>query len=58
VAVPGIIGNPNGALQRVMDSGPSVQLAQGIRVWQLALGSTSVYWSGLGQVGRVGKCSL
>ena len=45
------------AIYRISPGQPPVALAENIAVWQLATNETTVYWAGLGQVGRVGKCS-
>jgi hypothetical protein len=45
------------SILRVRAGAAPVVLADGIAVEHLALGPTNVYWAGLGQVGRVGKCS-
>jgi hypothetical protein len=50
--------SPTDAILRVTrEAGAPVPLLENVSPWTLALGSTSVYWSTWGQVGRVGKCS-
>jgi hypothetical protein len=47
----------NARVLRIRPGAEPVVLAENVAAWTLALNPTTVYWAGLGQVGRVGKCS-
>jgi hypothetical protein len=47
----------NARILHIRAGSEPVVLAENVAAWTLVLNPTTVYWAGLGQVGRVGKCS-